>query len=93
MVYYAYMRSSFTVRVHAVVARIPKGSVMTYGEVAARAGRPGAGRAVGNIMHRNPDPARVPCHRVVRADGTVGGYAYGGTAKKAAILRREGVLI
>lgn len=80
---------SFTQKVYAVVAKIPRGSVMTYGEVARRAGRSGAARAVGNIMHHNPDTKRVPCHRVVRADGTPGGYARG-TAKKIAILRYEG---
>ena len=83
---------SFTERVYSVVAKIPRGSVMTYGEVARRAGRPGAARAVGNIMHNNPDTKRVPCHRVVRSDGTPGGYAYG-TKKKVSMLRREGVII
>ena len=80
---------SFTQKVYTVVAKIPKGSVMTYAEVARRAGRPNAYRAVGNIMHNNPDTANVPCHRVVRSDGTPGGYACG-TRRKIAILRREG---
>jgi O-6-methylguanine DNA methyltransferase len=83
------MRRSFTQKVYAVVAKIPRGSVMTYQEVARRAGRPNAARAVGNIMHHNPDTARVPCHRVVRSDGTPGGYARG-TRAKIALLRREG---
>lgn len=81
----------FTQRVYDVVAKIPRGSIMTYREVARRAGRPNAYRAVGNIMHRNPDTKRVPCHRVVRSDGTPGGYA-SGTRKKIALLRREGAL-
>ena len=80
---------SFTEKVYAVVAKIPRGKVMTYGEVARRAGNPRAARAVGNIMHNNPDTKRVPCHRVVRLDGTPGGYARG-TPRKIAILRREG---
>ncbi len=80
---------SFTEKVYAVVAKIPKGSVMTYAEVARRAGRPRAYRAVGNIMNKNPDTKKVPCHRVVRSDGTPGGYARG-TKKKIALLRREG---
>jgi O-6-methylguanine DNA methyltransferase len=80
---------SFTEKVYAVVAKIPRGSTMTYQEVARRAGRPSAYRAVGNIMHRNPDTEKVPCHRVVRSDGTPGGYARG-TRRKVAILRREG---
>jgi O-6-methylguanine DNA methyltransferase len=86
---YMRMRRSFTQKVYAVVAKIPRGSVMTYQEVARRAGRPNAARAVGNIMHHNPDTARVPCHRVVRSDGTPGGYARG-TRAKIALLRREG---
>lgn len=80
---------SFTQKVYAVVANIPRGSVMTYQEVARRAGNPRASRAVGNIMHNNPDTKKVPCHRVVRSDGTPGGYARG-TRRKIAILRREG---
>ena len=80
---------SFTEKVYAVVAKIPRGSVMTYAEVARRAGSPSAARAVGSIMHTNPDTAKVPCHRVVRSDGTPGGYARG-TREKIAILRREG---
>jgi O-6-methylguanine DNA methyltransferase len=84
--------TSFTEKVYAVVAKIPKGSVMTYKEVARRAGRPKAYRAVGNIMNRNPDTTKVPCHRVVRSDGTPGGYARG-AKKKIEILRREGVLV
>ena len=82
---------AFTARVYAVVAGIPRGKVMTYREVARAAGRPNAYRAVGNIMHNNPDMKRVPCHRVVRSDGTVGGYARG-AARKVALLRREGAL-
>ncbi len=81
----------FTERVCDVVARIPKGSTLTYKEVARRAGRPNAYRAVGNIMHRNPDTKRVPCHRVVRSDGDPGGYARGRRAK-VAILKSEGAL-
>lgn len=81
----------FTQRVYDVVAKIPRGSTMTYQEVARRAGRPNAYRAVGNIMHRNPDTKRVPCHRVVRSDGTPGGYA-SGARKKVMILRREGAI-
>ena len=81
--------SSFTEKVYAVVARIPRGKTMTYKEVARRAGNPRASRAVGNVMHHNPDTAKVPCHRVVRSDGTPGGYARG-TRRKIALLRREG---
>jgi O-6-methylguanine DNA methyltransferase len=85
------MPTSFTEKVYAVVAKIPRGSVLTYAEVARRAGRPSAYRAVGNILNKNPDTKKVPCHRVVRSVGTVGGYAWG-TAKKTALLRKEGAI-
>jgi methylated-DNA-[protein]-cysteine S-methyltransferase len=82
---------TFKEKVYNVVAKIPKGATMTYKEVAQRAGSPNAYRAVGNIMNRNPDTKRVPCHRVVRSDGDTGGYAQG-RAKKIAILRKEGAI-
>lgn len=74
-----------------IVRRIPRGKVMSYGEVAKRAGKPGAARAVGAIMKTNYDP-KIPCHRVVRADGTPGGYNRGEENKRN-ILRKEGVAI
>ena len=67
------MKSDFADRVRKVVRSIPRGKTMTYGLVAARAGRPGAARAVGTIMANNDDKS-VPCHRVVRADGKPSGY-------------------
>ncbi len=67
--------------------RIPVGQVMTYKEVAIKAGRPKAYRAVGNILHKNYD-AQIPCHRVVRSDGKLGGYNRG-VAKKKRLLRME----
>lgn len=82
--------SEFRERVLRVVREIPAGSVMTYGEVAALSGRPGAARAVGSIMRANFDPT-IPCHRVIRSDGRVGEYNRGGSAAKMAILRTEGV--
>lgn len=84
--------SMFRNKVYAVVAKIPKGKVLSYQEVARRAGNPQAARAVGNIMHNNPDTQKVPCHRVVKSNGTVGGYAYG-VRRKIAILKKEGVRI
>lgn len=77
----------FAKRVLQVVAKIPRGQVMTYKEVAEAVGRPRAYRAVGNILHKNYDP-EVPCHRVVRSDGKLGGYNRGG-ARKRDILRKE----
>ncbi len=64
---------------------------MTYGEVATKAGRPGAARAVGYIMSMNYDET-VPCHRVVRADGKVGDYNRGGAIRKQKLLEEEGAL-
>lgn len=90
------MQKSFTnpfdERVRDVVRSIPKGKFMTYGEVAARAGAPGAARAVGSIMKNNYDPT-VPCHRVIRSDGTVGQYNRGGPDAKRARLIQEGAPI
>jgi O-6-methylguanine DNA methyltransferase len=74
-----------------VVAGIPRGTTLTYAEVARRAGSPRAYRAVGNILNKNHDP-KIPCHRVVRSDGTPGGYNRG-AGKKIEILRREKAII
>lgn len=86
------MQKTFTEKVYAVAAKIPKGKTMTYKQVAEKIGMPHACRAVGNVLNKNPDTKRVPCHRVIRSDGTVGGYAWG-SAKKAKILRAEGATI
>ena len=82
------MQTPFTEKVYAVVKKIPRGSVLTYQQVAAKAGSARAFRAVGNILHKNHNP-RIPCHRVIRSNGTLGGYNRGTKAKKK-ILRREG---
>ena len=73
--------------------RIPAGSVTSYGRLARAAGAPGAARAAGGAMGRNPFWLLVPCHRVVRADGTLGGYGRGAWSLelKEALLAREGV--
>jgi methylated-DNA-[protein]-cysteine S-methyltransferase len=81
---------SFKERVREVVRKIPKGQVRTYKEVAEKAGNPKAFRAVANIMAANYDP-EIPCHRVVRSDGGLGGYNRGGIDAKRAILQAEGV--
>ena len=80
----------FTLAVLSVVARIPKGETMSYKQVAKAAGRPGAARAVGSIMKHNADPS-IPCHRVIKSDGSVGGYN-GLRGRKQEILEREGAL-
>lgn len=86
---------SFSERVYRVVAGIPRGRVMSYSRVAALAGRPGAARAVGTLMARNPrpgtGPGRVPCHRVVRSGGSPGGFSGpGGPTAKKGLLEGEG---
>jgi O-6-methylguanine DNA methyltransferase len=79
--------NNFSEAVRTVVRGIPKGGTLTYKEVAKRAGRPGAYRAVGNILNKNYDP-EIPCHRVIRSDGQTGGYNRG-AAQKMAILKAE----
>lgn len=80
---------SFTERVYAAVKKIPAGRVSTYKEVASALGVTGACRAVGNALNKNRSPS-VPCHRVVKSDGLLGGFARGAQAKKR-LLEREGV--
>ena len=81
--------SRFTARVLSCVRRIPSGRVATYGDVAAMAGRPGAARAVGNIMRTCGSPD-IPCHRVIAAGGRLGGYG-GNEDIKRVMLLAEGV--
>ncbi len=71
---------TFQEKVYGVVKKIPKGEVLSYKEVAKRAGKPKAYRAVGNILNKNVDP-KVPCHRVIRSDGKIGGYRDGNLFK------------
>ena len=82
----------FTERVRDVVRQIPKGTVMSYKEVAYAAGKPAAARAVANVMANNYDPT-VPCHRVIRSDGQLGGYNRGGIEKKRQLLQSEGAVV
>jgi O-6-methylguanine DNA methyltransferase len=74
-----------------VLKTIPAGRVATYADIAAAIGNPRAARAVGNVLNRNPNAPQVPCHRVVRGDGSIGGYAFGPN-KKIALLQKEGVI-
>lgn len=83
--------SGFRRRVVAALPTIPWGTTATYAQVATRVGSPRAVRAVGTACARNPLPVVVPCHRVVRSDGTLGGYAGGPDAKRT-LLALEGVL-
>ena len=77
-------------RVYAALCSVPRGAVVTYADLARAAGIENGQRAVGRMMAANPHPGIVPCHRVVRSDGRIGGYMYGADSK-AAMLRREGV--
>ncbi len=81
---------TFTERVYNTVKKIKKGTTLTYLEVARLSGNPKAYRAVGNILNKNYDP-QIPCHRVVRSDGSAGGYNRG-RANKVKILKKEGAL-
>jgi O-6-methylguanine DNA methyltransferase len=81
-------QSPFAKKVYAIVAKIPKGKTLTYKQVATKAGKPGAARAVGTIMSHNYNP-KIPCHRVIRSDGGIGGYNRGGSEKKSKILQKE----
>ncbi|MEK7567482.1 MAG: MGMT family protein [Patescibacteria group bacterium] len=84
--------SLFKERVQKTVRSIQKGKTLSYGEVAKRAGNPGAARAVGTIMANNFDKS-IPCHRVIRAGGKIGRYNRGGAKQKTALLEKEGVEI
>ena len=82
----------FSERVYKLVRSIPIGKVVTYGQLAKMAGRPGAARAVGMCMRNNPDIPKTPCHRVVGSKGELVGYAgAGGLVTKKRMLVAEGV--
>jgi methylated-DNA-[protein]-cysteine S-methyltransferase len=81
------MSSLFKKRVLALTRDIPKGETRTYKDIATQAGNPEAARAVGDILNKNYDP-EIPCHRVVRSDGTLGGYNRGADLKKQ-LLEKE----
>jgi len=84
--------SEFQARVLKLVVMVPKGKVTTYKELARAMGNPRAYRAVANALARNPFPVKIPCHRVVRSNGEVGGYRFG-TKQKVKLLLREGIII
>ena len=87
---YDLVSDSPTKRIYEAVKKIPKGKVATYGQVAALAGNPGMCRAVGNALHKNPDPGHVPCYRVVNAKGELSGeFAFGGAGQQAKLLQAD----
>lgn len=84
------MITDFERRVYAEVKRIPAGQTRTYKQIAVALGKPNAYRAVGNALNKNPFAPKVPCHRVVRSNGKLGGFARG-RKKKMRLLRSEGI--
>jgi methylated-DNA-[protein]-cysteine S-methyltransferase len=82
--------TEFNKKVWQALKKIPRGRVTTYKEIVRYLDRPGAARAVGNACGKNPDAPRTPCHRVVKSDGRLGGYA-GGLKKKITLLKKEGI--
>ena len=86
--------TDFQIKVWNVISKIPKGKVKTYKELARSIRKPKASRAVANACGKNPFPIKIPCHRVIRSDGKLGGYSgKGGIKTKRKLLRSEGVFI
>lgn len=85
------MSLSFKEKIYNIVKKIPKGKILTYKQVAELAEKPKAWRAVGNILNKNYNP-EIPCHRVIKSSGFLGGYNKGAN-KKRALLLKENVLI
>ncbi|TRZ69481.1 MAG: MGMT family protein [Nitrosopumilaceae archaeon] len=79
-------------KIYKKLLEVPRGKITTYGELAKAVGLKNGQRAVGKIMNKNPYPVIIPCHRVVKSDGKVGGYAYGEEIKSD-MLTREGIVI
>ena len=86
--------TDFQIKVWNAISKIPKGKVKTYKELARSISKPKASRAVANACGKNPFPIKIPCHRVIRSDGRLGGYSgNGGIKTKRKLLRSEGVFI
>ena len=89
---YDLVTDSPTKRIYEAVKKIPKGHVAPYGQIAEMAGNPRMSRAVGNALHKNPDPLHIPCFRVVNSKGELAGaFAFGGGKAQAELLREDGV--
>lgn len=89
---YGIITDSPTKRIYEAVKKIPKGHVATYGRIAEMAGEPKMARAVGNALHKNPDPENIPCFRVVNSKGELSGaFAFGGENEQAKRLMEDGV--
>ena len=86
--------TKFQIKVWNYLKKIPKGKVKTYLDVAKAIGKPTAFRAVANAIGKNPYPPKIPCHRVIRSDGSIGGYSVkGGINEKRRLLKSEKVFI
>ncbi len=86
--------TKFQLKVWKFLRSIPKGSVKTYSQVAKAIGKPSSIRAVANAIGQNPYPLKIPCHRVIRTDGKLGGYsAKGGIKTKRNLLKKEGIML
>ena len=86
--------TKFQLKVWKYLKKIPRGSVKTYSEVAKAIEMPLAVRAVANAIGKNPYPPKVPCHRVIRSDGSLGGYSgIGGIKTKKKLLKKEGIIV
>ena len=86
--------TEFQLKVWAYLRKIPRGSVRTYSQVAKDIGKPLATRAVANAIGKNPYAPKIPCHRVIRSDGSLGGYSgKGGIKTKKKLLKSEGILL
>jgi len=79
-------------KIYKKLLQVPKGKITTYGELAKAVGMTNGQRAVGRIMNKNPYPVIIPCQRVIKSDGSVGGYAYGEKIKSN-MLKKEGLEI
>ena len=83
--------TKFQIKVWKAISKIPRGQVRTYKELAKIIKKPKASRAVANACGKNPYPIKIPCHRVIRSDGSLGGYSgRGGISTKKDILKKEG---
>ena len=83
--------TKFQIKVWKAISKIPRGQVRTYKELAKLIKKPKAARAVANACGKNPYPIKIPCHRVIRSDGSLGGYSgRGGVITKKDILKKEG---
>ena len=89
--YFMFTSITFKEKVLAVVARIPRGTMLTYKQVATKAGSQNASRAVGNVLKENFN-LKIPCHRVIHSDGRLGRYNRGGEKRKRELLKAEGVI-